>query len=54
MQFTCDDIVRFLQDEVLKRIKNEIYFKERNQRELLIVAQRNFRKYMQLRRKRGR
>merc|ERR1719273_2611847 len=42
-------LVRFLQGEVLKRIKNQVYFKRRDQRELLIVAQRNFRKYMQLR-----
>merc|ERR1719411_2167990 len=42
-------LVRFLQGEVLKRIKNEVYFKKRDQRELLIVAQRNFRKFMSLR-----
>merc|ERR1712223_1015763 len=41
-------LVRFLQGEVLKRIKNQAYFKKRDQRELLIVAQRNFRKYLAL------
>merc|ERR1719412_9932 len=42
-------LVRFLQGEVLKKIKNETYFKKKDQRELLVVAQRNFRKYLQMR-----
>merc|ERR1712038_1209555 len=42
-------LVRFLQGEVLKRIKNQVYFKKRDQRELLIVSQRNFRKFLSLR-----
>merc|ERR550539_2175994 len=42
-------LVRYLQGEVLKRIKNQVYFKKRDQRELLIVSQRNFRKYLALR-----
>jgi len=48
-----DDIVlkliRFLQGQALKFIKEKIYVKKRDQRELLKVAQRNFRKYMALR-----
>merc|ERR1712226_1327401 len=42
-------LVRFLQGEVLKRIKNQAYFKKRDQRELLVVSQRNFRKFLSLR-----
>merc|ERR1712036_141097 len=53
LEETRDDIVlklvRNLQGEVLKRIKNQVYFKKRDQRELLIVAQRNFRKFLPLR-----
>merc|ERR1711981_651377 len=41
--------VRFIQGEVLKRIRNRVYFKKRDQRELLVVAQRNFRKYLSMR-----
>merc|ERR1712061_932276 len=48
-----DDIVlkllRTLQGECLKRIRNKVYFKKRDQRELLVVAQRNFRKFLALR-----
>ena len=48
-----DDIVlkllRFLQGECLKRISNKQFFKRRDQRELIKVCQRNFRKYMSLR-----
>merc|ERR1711890_128857 len=48
-----DDIVlkllRCLQGECLKRIRNKVYFKKRDQRELLVVAQRNFRKYLAMR-----
>merc|ERR1719510_1507662 len=43
-------LIRFLQGEVLKRMKNTIYVKKRDQRELILVAQRNFRKFMSLRR----
>merc|ERR1712088_1100503 len=39
-------LVRNLQGECLKRIKNKVYFKKRDQRELLVVAQRNFRKFL--------
>merc|ERR1712080_229095 len=42
-------LLRCLQGECLKRIRNKVYFKKRDQRELLIVAQRNFRKYISLR-----
>merc|ERR1711902_64757 len=41
--------VRFIQGEVLKRIRTVVYEKKRDQRELIKVAQRNFRKYMALR-----
>merc|ERR1712214_179085 len=41
--------VRFMQGEVLKRIRTEVYEKKRDQRELIKVAQRNFRKYMTMR-----
>merc|ERR1711902_335707 len=41
--------IRFMQGEVLKRIRTEVYEKKRDQRELIKVAQRNFRKYMALR-----
>merc|ERR1719330_1670662 len=42
-------LVRFLQGEAYKHIKTKIYEKKRDQRELIKVAQRNFRKYMALR-----
>merc|ERR1712244_42249 len=42
-------LVRFLQGEVLARMRRVVYEKERDQRELIKVAQRNFRKYMALR-----
>merc|ERR1712079_684872 len=38
-------LVRMLQGEVLKRIRGRVYEKKRDQRELIKVAQRNFRKY---------
>merc|ERR1711936_1360709 len=48
-----DDIVlkllRMLQGQVYKRIKGKAYEKKRDQRELIKVCQRNFRKYMALR-----
>merc|ERR1739848_565870 len=48
-----DDIVikllRMLQGQAYKHIKTKIYEKKRDQRELIKVAQRNFRKYMALR-----
>merc|ERR1711981_153724 len=53
LEETRDDIVlkllRTLQGECLKRIRNRVYFKKRDQRELLVVAQRNFRKYLSMR-----
>merc|ERR1712127_381732 len=42
-------LVRYMQGEVLKRIRNAVYFKRRDQRELIKVAQRNFRKYVSMR-----
>merc|ERR1711874_759610 len=42
-------LVRFLQGEVLKRIRSVVYEKKRDQRELIKVAQRNFRKYLAMR-----
>merc|ERR1712002_707969 len=48
-----DDIVlkllRMLQGQVYKHIKSKVFEKKRDQRELIKVAQRNFRKYMALR-----
>merc|ERR1719260_600451 len=48
-----DDLVlkllRMLQGQVYKRIKGKLYEKRRDQRELIKVCQRNFRKYMALR-----
>merc|ERR1712051_204052 len=42
-------LVRMLQGEVLKRIRSKVYEKRRDQRELIKVAQRNFRKYLAMR-----
>merc|ERR1712180_382270 len=42
-------LVRFLQGEVYGRIRRKVYQKKEDQRELMKVCQRNFRKYMQLR-----
>merc|ERR1719436_46504 len=42
-------LVRFLQGEALKRIRGAVYKKKYDQRELIKVAQRQFRKYMQMR-----
>merc|ERR1719187_2002099 len=48
-----DDIVlkliRYMQGQVLQRLRNKVYCQKRDQRELLVVGQRNFRKYMALR-----
>merc|ERR1719309_1810727 len=48
-----DDIVlkllRMMQGQVFKHIKTKIYEKKRDQRELLVVCQRQFRKYMAMR-----
>merc|ERR1712123_180279 len=41
--------VRFMQGEVFKRVRNAVYEKKRDQRELIKVAQRNFRKYLAMR-----
>merc|ERR1719201_2101459 len=41
--------VRKIQGEVLKRVRGKVYAAKRDQRELIKVAQRNFRKYMALR-----
>merc|ERR1712002_804665 len=41
--------VRFIQGEVFKRVRTREYLKRRDQRELIKVAQRNFRKYLAMR-----
>merc|ERR1712227_949149 len=41
--------VRFIQGEALKRIRGRVYAAKRDQRELIKVDQRNFRKYLQMR-----
>merc|ERR1712045_757221 len=41
--------VRMIQGEVLKRVRTRVYEQKRDQRELIKVAQRNFRKYMSMR-----
>merc|ERR1711936_1445927 len=41
--------LRMIQGEVYKRVRNKIWSLKRDQRELLVVCQRNFRKYMALR-----
>merc|ERR1719494_1660764 len=41
--------VRKIQGEVLKRVRSRVYEKKRDQRELIKVAQRNFRKYQSMR-----
>merc|ERR1719445_2583208 len=41
--------VRMIQGEVLKRIRTRVYEQKRDQRELIKVAQRNFRKYVSMR-----
>merc|ERR1712240_445032 len=42
-------LIRYLQGEVLKRIRGQVYSKKYDQRELIKVAQRQFRKYMAMR-----
>merc|ERR1711994_1210030 len=42
-------LVRWMQGECFARIRRRVYAKKRDQRELMKVIQRNFRKYMQLR-----
>ena len=41
--------VRKIQGEVLKRVRGKVYQKKFDQRELLVVAQRQFRKFLQMR-----
>merc|ERR1719464_2533351 len=41
--------VRFIQGEVLRRVRGNVDAAKRDQRELIKVAQRNFRKYLQMR-----
>merc|ERR1712228_1039536 len=41
--------VRFIQGEALKRIRGQVYKKKFDQRELIKVAQRNFRKFLSMR-----
>merc|ERR1712198_44652 len=41
--------IRMIQGEVLKRVRGRVYAMKRDQRELIKVAQRNFRKYLQMR-----
>merc|ERR1719201_3237135 len=38
-----------IQGEVLKRVRGRVFAQKRDQRELIKVAQRNFRKYLQMR-----
>ena len=38
--------VRMIQGEVLKRVRGYVYKKKFDQRELIKVGQRNFRKYL--------
>merc|ERR1712183_820878 len=40
---------RMLQGEVFKRVRSKVWEQKRDQRELLAVAQRNFRKYLTMR-----
>merc|ERR1712213_127716 len=42
-------LVRYLQGEALKRLRGKVYQKKYDQRELMKVIQRNFRKYFSLR-----
>merc|ERR1719192_1827243 len=42
-------LVRYMQGEVLKRMRNVVYEKKRGQRELIVVCQRQFRKYVSMR-----
>jgi len=42
-------LVRYIQGECLKRIRGQVYQKKYDQRELIKVAQRQFRKYMSMR-----
>jgi len=42
-------LLRMMQGQVFKHIKNKSFAKKRDQRELILVCQRNFRKYMALR-----
>ena len=41
--------VRFIQGEVLKRVRGQVYQKKYDQRELIKVGQRNFRKFLGMR-----
>merc|ERR1712106_371904 len=41
--------LRFLQGEIFKRVRTRVYEKRRDQRELIKVAQRNFRKFPSMR-----
>merc|ERR1712106_579664 len=41
--------LRFLQGEIFKRVRTRVYEKRRDQRELIKVAQRNFRKLLSMR-----
>merc|ERR1719500_2584876 len=41
--------IRFIQGEIYKRVRGRVYEKKRDQRELIKVAQRNFRKFLSMR-----
>merc|ERR1711872_501745 len=41
--------IRFMQGEVFKRIRTRVYEKKKDQRELIVVCQRQFRKYLEMR-----
>merc|ERR1719186_2276747 len=50
LEEACDGLVikwiRFIQGEVFKRVRSKVFEQKRDQRELIKVAQRNFRKYL--------
>merc|ERR1719219_47675 len=44
-----NQLIRYIQGEIYKRLRYVVYSKRRDQRELLVVGQRNFRKYISMR-----
>merc|ERR1712002_1386094 len=44
-----NQLIRYIQGEIYKRLRNVVYCKRRDQRELIKVCQRQFRKYMAMR-----
>merc|ERR1712025_1540767 len=41
--------IRFMQGEVFKRIRGKVYAQKRDQRELIVVCQRQFRRFLSMR-----